>query len=197
MPPWVPYAVGIKFAKDKTSWVNEHKIKIKPPEFRNRGLVGKSHRIVILNDVGSDEGVSVRVTKTEVIVKTNLPLDSPQVAPKLSKACERALRSQSQALLPVRLQTLARQHGYSYKDVKIKKLTSRWGSCSSAGTITLSFYLIQLPWNLIDYVLLHELTHTRHMNHSPKFWTDLDKNLPAAKLLRKEIKVYQPTLKIN
>jgi len=94
--------------------------------------------------------------------------------------------------LPQRVQYLASKHGFSYKQIRVRKLTARWGSCSNNGVITLSYYLLQLPWNLIDYVILHELTHTRHLHHGPNFWTEFKKVLPSAKLLQKEIRSYKP-----
>ena len=58
--------------------------------------------------------------------------------------------------------------------IALRDTTSRWGSCSATGSINLSCYLMLLPPHLMDYVLLHELTHTREMNHGPKFWEILD-----------------------
>jgi predicted metal-dependent hydrolase len=81
--------------------------------------------------------------------------------------------------------------------VQIRKLTARWGSCSSAKVITLSYYLMQLPWPLIDYVLLHELSHTEHMNHGSDFWGKFESVLPGAKVLRKEIRTYKPLVQAH
>src|SRR5205814_2081858 len=110
------------------------------------------------------------------------------------KASVRALRKEAEALLPQRLATLADQTGLSYRNVSVKQLKSRWGSCSSAKDITLNLFLMQLPWHLIDYVLLHELVHTKVMRHGEPFWRELERHVSQPKQLRHEIGTYQPTL---
>lgn len=105
---------------------------------------------------------------------------------------ENVLRRKAQSILPDQLAELAELHGFKYVDVKIRKSRSRWGSCSSKGRINLSFYLLLLPEHLIEYVLLHELCHTVHMNHSPAFWNLLNKCTEnKAKELRREIRKYR------
>lgn len=85
------------------------------------------------------------------------------------------LRSRAKEILPERLQQLAMQHGFAFSSVSLRDCHTRWGSCSSRGSISLSIYLVLLPDELIDYVLLHELCHTVEMNHSERFWALLDK----------------------
>ena len=105
---------------------------------------------------------------------------------------EPALRRKALSVLPAQLAQLAQLHGFKYSAVKIRKSKSRWGSCSTKGTISLSFYLLLLPEHLIEYVLLHELCHTAQMNHSPAFWALVNKcTQNKAKELRKEIKKYK------
>jgi predicted metal-dependent hydrolase len=110
------------------------------------------------------------------------------------KASIRALRKEAEVLLPQRLQTLAQQTGLGYASVTVKQLKSRWGSCSADKDITLNLFLMQLPWHLIDYVLIHELTHTKVMRHGPPFWAEMESHLAGAKALRKEISKQQPIL---
>jgi predicted metal-dependent hydrolase len=74
-----------------------------------------------------------------------------------------------------RLQQLAQQHGFTYSKVSIRNQRTRWGSCSKNGNISLNIKLVALPPELFDYVLLHELVHTRIHNHSKRFWKALDK----------------------
>ncbi len=92
-----------------------------------------------------------------------------------------ALKSLARQYFPVRLGMLAEQHGLSFKRVQIRGQRTRWGSCSSTGTISLNYKLLFLSPELVDYVLLHELAHTRHMNHSKAFWRKLSFMLPDAR----------------
>jgi predicted metal-dependent hydrolase len=123
-----------------------------------------------------------------------LPLVAPAVQSAVKKTAERALRKEAEKLLPPRLGELAKKHGFTYKSIRIKKLTSRWGSCSSERVITLNYFLMQLPWRLIDYVLIHELVHTKHLNHSSGFWSEFDRTMPGAKKIRAELKAHRPVI---
>ena len=88
-----------------------------------------------------------------------------------------------------RLEELAAQHGYRFSRVVVRCQKTRWASCSSLGTISLNVNLIFLPPHLLDYVLLHELVHTRHPNHGPRFWAELDTCCNGrAKALQKELR---------
>ncbi|MDR3340914.1 MAG: M48 family metallopeptidase [Candidatus Symbiothrix sp.] len=110
----------------------------------------------------------------------------------VSPVDEANLRKQAQAYLPSKLAELAKLHRFEYQSVKIRKSRTRWGSCSSRGTISLSLYLLLLPYYLIEYVLLHELCHTVRMNHSPAFWELLDSYTQGkAKMFQKELKNYK------
>ena len=110
----------------------------------------------------------------------------------LRSAIIRALKKSAQAYLPPLLNELATHYGFTYKKVKITGSKSRWGSCSAIGSINLSCYLMLLPPHLMDYVLLHELTHTREMNHGPKFWEILNSLTEGkAHTLRAELKKFR------
>ena len=85
------------------------------------------------------------------------------------------LRKRAHQNFPSRIRELAQLHHFSYKRLRISSSRSRWGSCSSTGTISLSLWTAILPPHLQDYIMLHELCHTCHMNHSPQFWALLDK----------------------
>ena len=76
----------------------------------------------------------------------------------------------------------------SFEDIKFRKMRSRWGSCSSKKVLTFNTELIKTKKELIDYVVVHELAHLKHMNHSKEFHTLVDKYLPNSKEYRKELK---------
>ena len=94
----------------------------------------------------------------------------------------------SQEYLPQRVQYFANIMNLDYKVLKFRKMKSRWGSCSSLKAITLNTQLMKVQKELIDYVIVHELAHLVHMNHSKKFHELVEAYLPHAKILRKELK---------
>jgi predicted metal-dependent hydrolase len=96
----------------------------------------------------------------------------------LPAAVERELRMRAARELPVRLRELAAQHGFTVRAVSVRAQRTRWGSCSPTGRISLNWRLIQLPASVADYVLLHELAHLAHLNHSARFWKELERICP-------------------
>ena len=101
------------------------------------------------------------------------------------------MRKEAKRLLPGRTKQLADKFGFVFTDLKIQSSKTRWGSCSREKSINLSLYLMLLPAYLIDYVILHELCHTKEMNHGDKFWKWMDKVTDGkSKDLRKELKNY-------
>ena len=87
-----------------------------------------------------------------------------------------------------RVEALAKKHGFQYSKLKFKVMKTRWGSCTAKNNINLNMLLTYLPKNLQDYVILHELVHTRIKNHSIHFWALLDKITGDAKGMHKELK---------
>ncbi len=90
-------------------------------------------------------------------------------------------RTQAKTKLIKRLEVLAAMHGFTYNRVFIRNQKTRWGSCSHQNNISLNLQLAGLPAELMDYVILHELVHTRHKNHSKDFWAELDRFVPSSK----------------
>jgi predicted metal-dependent hydrolase len=81
-----------------------------------------------------------------------------------------------------------------YTQLKFRKMRRRWGSCSSQGVITLNKELLKVDPRLVDYVVVHELAHLKHMNHSKQFHALVENYLPNAPQLRKELKNIQIVL---
>lgn len=75
--------------------------------------------------------------------------------------------------------------------IYVRNMSSRWGSCSSLGNISLNVYLLEVEPELFEYVLIHELSHLYHMNHSPKFWAQVAKYCPDYKEKRRKLKMYE------
>ena len=97
-------------------------------------------------------------------------------------ALVRWLKARGRETLVPWLARHAREHGLRYRRTMVRGQRTRWGSCSGRGTISLNYKLLFLPPQLVDHVLLHELAHTRHLNHSARFWrllAELDPNWRA------------------
>jgi len=121
----------------------------------------------------------------------HISIENELIQKKLYEILKNVFRHEAKRLLPDRVETLARQYGFTYTGIKINSSRTRWGSCTSRKSLNLSLYLMQLPWHLIDYVLLHELCHTREMNHGDRFWALMDQVTDnRSKALRKELKQY-------
>jgi predicted metal-dependent hydrolase len=93
-------------------------------------------------------------------------------------ALDRYLRALADVQLPARLAELAGATGHGVARVTVRAQRSRWGSCSPSGRISLNWRLIQVPPSVRDYVLLHELTHLTHLDHSKRFWRELERVCP-------------------
>jgi predicted metal-dependent hydrolase len=85
-----------------------------------------------------------------------------------------ALRRLAATELPARVHELAALHGIRVSRVSVRNQRTRWGSCSTAGLISLNWKLVQTPESVRDYVILHELAHRRHPDHSARFWAEVE-----------------------
>jgi predicted metal-dependent hydrolase len=96
----------------------------------------------------------------------------------LRPAIQNHLRGLASQELPPRVMELSILHGIGVSRVSVRNQKSRWGSCSRRGTISLNWRLIQPPGFVRDYIILHELAHRRQMNHSEKFWQEVERLFP-------------------
>ena len=102
------------------------------------------------------------------------------------------LREEAHKTLPTLVAELASRHGFCYTSLRISSAHTRWGSCSGNNGISLSLFLILLPDYLREFVILHELCHTHHHNHSVAFHTLLNSLTEGReKALNKELKAYR------
>lgn len=188
-PYWAPYVTGVSFVKRKSAWIKSQIELQQPILLEDKMRIGKLHRLYLTN---SPNTRNVKISDTEIIVPYRTGASKAMIQEKALIACEKSLKIEAKNILPQRLETLANEHSLPYADVNVRKLTARWGSCSSQGVITLNYYLVQLPWYLIDYVLIHELTHTKHLHHGNDFWQAFLKIEPNARKYQKEIRQHKP-----
>jgi len=108
--------------------------------------------------------------------------------PPLTDAEIRALANKALAYIPQRARYFSRLIGVTYGRITIRNQKSKWGSCSGQGNLNFNCLLMLCPPEVLDYVVVHELCHRKEMNHSPRFWAEVEKIDPNYKAHRKWLK---------
>lgn len=124
-------------------------------------------------------------------IRTKLPIKDPS-AQRARDAKKKILAKKAKDYLPYRLEYLAKLYGYNFDKCRLSHANTRWGSCSSTRTISLNIGLMQVPEPLRDYVIIHELAHLNHMDHSAAFWAEVATHDPDYKKHRAALKSYEP-----
>jgi len=171
----------------------KHLVKSQPiTDFTN--VTTREHRLVLRPD--SSAKLTVKISNGAILVKYPKTLRDadPVLQFIIRKGLIEAYRIEAKNYLPGRVAQLADQFGFKYKNVYMKNMKSRWGSCSSKNIINLNLQLMRFDNEVIDYVILHELVHTRIKNHSILFWQALQKLCPDYKKLKNQLKIHKPYL---
>ena len=127
------------------------------------------------------------------IIREKLPLKNPSEQ-KARDYQKKILAKKAREYLPYRLEYYAKLYGYSYEKCRLSHANTRWGSCSSNKTISLNIGLMKVPEVLRDYVILHELAHLNHMDHSKAFWAEVGSHDKNYKNHEKKLKLFSPGL---
>lgn len=165
-----------------------------PAAYADGQQIGKSHHLVVVTANIATPSIKVLGQNIMLRLPTSVSLIDPDIQRLIRDTVIKVLRVQAKAYLPRRLKNIASNNGYTYQRVRFSHAGTRWGSCSSTGTISLNIALMKLPDELIDYVLMHELSHTKHMNHSAAFWAELCTMDPHYKLHKQQIHRHTPTI---
>lgn len=127
------------------------------------------------------------------MIREKLPLKNPKEQ-KARDYQKKLLMKKAKEYLPYRLEYFAKLHGYKYNKCRLSHANTRWGSCSSNRTISLNIGLMKVPEPLRDYVILHELAHLNHMDHSKAFWAEVASHDRNYKSHEKKLKMFSPGL---
>ena len=196
----VPRSVSFKKAsaltENRISWIKTHLSKMKKEEglltvfHLDTKFQTRSHHLEMKFSDTEALQTLVRDNKIDVSIPHSHNIEDSKVQNAIRQAIELAWRKEAKMHLPGRVKVLAAAHKFEYKNVAIKNSKTRWGSCSFDNNINLSLHLMRLPDHLVDYVILHELAHTRVKNHSKDFWQLLDIVSGDARKLDREVKGY-------
>lgn len=192
-PPMTPKFVIRRFINTSRPKLREMLKKATQNTTYEEGMrIGKSHSIIVIP--GNRLRAELKQLKIIVTLPASANMKDDLVQRKVREIVIKALRIEARHYLTRRLALLAKRHGYNYERVRFSHASTRWGSCSSSGTISLNIALMKLPFELIDYVLVHELCHTEQMNHSDEFWRLVSLADPHYKYHRRIIKSHTPSI---
>lgn len=174
----------------RAAWLKQHLTRIRrapaPPAPRRYvagetfDLLGEALRLVIQ----PAQRARIRAAAGELIVETDDPARAERLIADWYKRQAAQIFSQRLTVCFERV----RGWGVAYPTLRVRRMKTRWGSCTGRGAITLNTRLVELPVDLIDYVILHELCHLREMNHGPRFYALLESICPAWKAQRARMK---------
>ena len=183
MPKYSPY-------KDAKDFLYSNFDKIKNHEFKTK-LLDES----IKTSFDTLKLIKSDALKTEVknnivyfYYPENANFSDNKIQTELKDAYLKALQIEAKNYLPFRLNFLADKFGFKFNKYALRNQKTRYGSCSFNNNINLNINLMKYDFDIIDYVIVHELCHTRVKNHSQKFWTEVEKFCPNYKDLRKKLK---------
>lgn len=127
-------------------------------------------------------------------LRLSLPLPAQADAQQIKDRVQGWLQGEAKRIFGERLAVYADKLGVTYSVYALSSAATRWGSCSSDGKIRLNWRLIHFPMSIIDYVVAHELSHLREMNHSPAFWQTVESIFPEFREARHTLKHHPPEL---
>lgn len=168
LPRSTPLAEGQAFAESKAEWLRQASARQTPPE-----IVGAGTVIPI-------EGTPVTITPFPILRPRieNHKLLVPQVKP-AGPVVQAFLRHLAHQRLTAASTHYADQIGQNYRSISLRDTRSRWGSCSTEKRLMFSWRLIMAPPEVLNYVAAHEVAHLVHMDHSPRFWSEVEKLMPG------------------
>jgi len=192
-PFYVSSSEASQFVVKNIGWITnqQQKFETKKSKIVPGGFQTKLHTVNVLD--GVENKTNVNFNNIEIKLAD---FDSESSKSYLENVIVGIYRYEAKKLLPPKLTELAETHGFQYRRITIRNNKRNWGSCSSKNNISLNLQMMKLPDELIDYILLHELVHTKIKNHGPLFWQKLDEltNFKARELSKQVRKFSTYTL---
>jgi predicted metal-dependent hydrolase len=176
-PLHIPLTAILEFVASKSAWIEKHRARME--EQVNAHQPRRFQAGELISFLGRDYPLYILRSKTQILrLETTRFVLSADLLPRAAQVLEKWYANQLQLILALRLQLLAQAVGARPQQVRISRARTRWGSCSSKGTLALSWRLAMAPVEIIEYVIVHELAHLRHPDHSRAFWQLVARVLP-------------------
>ncbi len=180
-----------KILDTKKSWIEKHLESIsnieppKLPDYLHLTAINETWQLDYIPTIANKALLTPRPASQLVI---SGPIDNYQAC---NNEINRWLKHKGKQHLIPWLDNLSQSTELKYNNITIRSQKSRWGSCSGANNLSLNSKLLLLPPELVDLVIIHELCHTKHHHHGPKFWKLVAKFQPDYCTLRKKLRQYR------
>jgi hypothetical protein len=182
-PLLMPQLLIDRFVNRKSAWIKKHKSKIlsrleENPERRFEPgdkfhFLGEEYELEFSDNAGRS-----------IVLEGNF-VTRPATAEEIKKRLRKWYRDEARFYLTERLDICAEQYNLPYKELKITSAAGRWGSCTSKGSVNFPWRIMMCPENIIAYVIAHEMAHLVHLDHSARFWREVEKMCPTCRDDRK------------
>ncbi len=191
-----PKEIIEKVIKEKNSWILEAQRELErrateEEDLMKKGQIsflGKVYPLRFRFSSMKSSLLTIKDEYAEVRLNALLQFHKEEELREIKKAIKSFYREEGKKILIRRTEYYSKTLKLTYNKITLKDMSSRWGSCSSKKNINYSLRLLLFPLELIDYVVVHELCHLIHMNHSKDFWQELERIMPDYKEREKKIK---------
>ncbi|HET7673416.1 MAG TPA: YgjP-like metallopeptidase domain-containing protein, partial [Candidatus Saccharimonadales bacterium] len=178
---------GIKYLISKKDWISKHRLP-EPEGYKDGQMITED---TVLRIIETDKKrASYSIQPGSYIIYIPSAYKEAKRKSVIEKYIKSLLKRECENRLVPLLERMAKNEKIRIKEIRVKSMKSRWGSCNHENVITLNSALVLVPVELAEYVLCHELAHTRHLNHGEKFWREVEKMLPDYKIRRKRMRKY-------
>ena len=177
-----------KFINKKVNWI----IKKRREKQANQTIplrFDKPEKITILGniyDLAYEDNNKVKICENKIV----LPKQNPK------EKLVTFLKKKTNKYLTERVKHIAKTFHFNYASISVSSAKTRWGSCNYKNKLNFTYRLILCPVDVVDYIILHELCHTKVKNHSKKFWAEVEKCLPDYKIQEKWLKTNKTIIEI-
>lgn len=204
IPLGLPLQAARELVQAKKGWIYTHVAKSRELarqkeqfQWKEGAFVpvfGKSRTLCLEPDYGK-KSFLVKLKERELVISGPVEKQGGEKEQRLVEAVVKAwYKKEAKQYLQEKVSRLAGKMKVDYGRIGIRDQVSRWGSCSGKGNLNFNWRLVLLPEGLTDYVVVHELAHRRHMNHSKSFWNTVEEEMPDYRERRKALKLCEEEL---
>lgn len=179
LPKYLPYLCANNFIHDNLEWI-EKKLVLSKLQKKSYNYLGDNIRLVKIIDANIKDFNYILKNNILTVYTSNESISEYDIYINW-------LKLKANEYIPRRVEELSKRYNFIYNKINIKNLNSQWGSCSQRKNLSFNLKLMYFNSKVIDYVIIHELCHLKEMNHSKRFWKNLESIIPNYKQYKEQL----------